>query len=251
MGLEKFQGKATSSSELEVMPFLEHLAELRDRLIRVSLAVVVGAVVCFMFASELFEFLRLPLSGWKTDMQLIGTGPAEAFVVKLKVSLLCGFILSAPYLLFQIWGFVAPGLYQSEKRLVIPFVAISTLFFFVGVVFCYYVVLPFAFGFFAEEFSSLSVSPQIKIGEYLSFVAKLILVFGLVFELPIASYFLTRAGVIDEKWLKENASYALVVIVIVAALLTPPDVATQLFLAVPLLILYGLCILVARFASSR
>lgn len=236
-----------SADEQATMPFLEHLAELRGCLARAIAAIVVCAVFSFLWAGELFSLLGAPLEAHFKNAELIGTGPAEAFIVKLKVSLGAGVLFASPFWFYQLWRFIAPGLHQNEKKFAIPFVFASTVCFLTGIAFCFFLIFPYAFDFFNDEFSSIGVSPQIRIGEYLSFAIKLLLVFGVVFELPILSFFLARLGLLSHHWLIKNGRYAIVVVFIAAAILTPPDVITQIFLALPLTILYLICIVIAYF----
>jgi sec-independent protein translocase protein TatC len=170
-------------------------------------------------------------------------------MTKLMVGIVGGFLLSLPLTFYQLWLFIAPGLHDHERRFVLPFVALSTLCFLAGAAFCYEFVLPVAFTFFSGEFQSLNVAPQIRMEEYLSFTIKFLLVFGAIFELPILSYFLARGGLLTHRWLLEKIRYSVVVIFIVAAILTPPDVVSQLLMAGPLLVLYALCIGVAYLAA--
>lgn len=228
------------------MPLAAHLEELRGRLGRSIAAIFVLSLICFGFADALFDFFTGPLRENFTEPQLIGTGVADAFIVKLKVALICGIIVSAPYCFYEAWRFIAPGLHQQERSMALPFVAASSFFFFIGIAFCFFVVLPFAFQFFESQFVSIGVAPAIRIGEYLTFVTKLLLVFGIIFELPVATYFLARLELISSKFLIEKARVSVVGIFVVAAILTPPDVLTQILLAIPLLILYALCIWVAQ-----
>ncbi len=233
------------------MPFLDHLEELRKRLLRISIAVIVTSIISFVWAGELFELLTGPLRESFKGASLIGTGPAEAFLVKLKVSLVAGIIISSPISFYQIWQFIAPGLYSNEKQHAGPFVVVSTLFFITGISFCYILIFPFAFQFFSEEFASIGINPTIKIGEYLAFAVKLLLIFGLVFELPVLSYFLARLGLITHTFLIDKARYAILIVFILAAILTPPDVVTQLLLAAPLIVLYGLCIIIVKLVAPK
>ena len=232
------------------MPFLEHLEELRLRLFRVIGAVLLMAIISYFWVNELFSLLFQPLrssglsASWQVD--IIGTSPAEAFTTKLKITAVAGVILSLPFSFYQLWHFVAPGLHEEEKKLVIPFVFFSTLFFLVGVSFCYYAAFPVAFTFFVQEYQSIAVSPRIQMSEYLEFIVTSMLVFGIMFELPVLSYFLARMKLLSSQLLIKNSRYAIVAIFIIAAVLTPPDVVSQLLLAVPLTVLYGLCILVCR-----
>ncbi len=231
--------------------FLEHLSELRNCLIKSIAGAAIGSIICFFFSSSLFSVLSSPLISAMPEAELVGLGPAEAFIVKLKVALVSGIVLASPLIFFQLWTFISPGLHEKEQKLALPFVAISTFSFLTGILFCFFVILPFAFSFFLGEFQSINVEPTIRIGEYLGFVLKLLLVFGLVFELPVISWFFAKLGILTPEWLVKNGRYAILGIFIVAAILTPPDIATQLLLAGPLIILYGICIQVTKIANKQ
>src|SRR2546428_3412321 len=169
------------------MPLTAHLEELRARLIRALLATLVAALLCYGLAEHLVAFLIRPLTALRPDQPLvIGTGVTEAFFTKLKVSFTAGIFLASPVIFFQAWRFVAPGLYESEKRIAFPFSIAASFFFVLGAAFCYVVVFPVAYEFFLQEFASIGVSPQIRISEYLSFASRMLLGFGVTFELPVA-----------------------------------------------------------------
>lgn len=238
-------------SDLKEMPFLAHLAELRQRIIHTALGIAAASAFTLNWSSELFDLLRRPIVEHFQGVELIGTGPAEAFVTKLKVGIVAAVLVSLPFTFFQIWRFISPGLHENERKLAIPFIASSTIFFLCGASFCYAVVLPFAFQFFGEEFISIGLAPQIRISEYLSFALGLVVVFGVMFEMPLFAYLLARLGLITSAWLARQFRYAVVIIFIVAGILTPPDVVTQMLLAVPLLLLYGLSIVVARSGEKK
>jgi len=229
------------------MPLTAHLEELRTRIIRSLLATGLAFGVCYYFADGLFAFLIRPLIALRPDQSLIiGTGVTEAFFTKLKVSFIAALFVASPVIFFQAWRFVAPGLYDSEKRLATPFAVAGSAFFVLGASFCYWVVLPVGFQFFLAEYVSIAVAPQIRITEYLSFTARMLLAFGVTFELPVVTFFLARLGIVTHRTLLGAGRYAIVVIFIVAAVLAPgPDVASQLLMAAPLLVLYGLSIVVA------
>jgi len=232
------------------MPLTAHLEELRWRLIKGLLAIVVGFAVAYGFADRLFALLIRPLTLAASDkgVKLIGTGVTEAFFTKLKVALVAGIFLAAPAILYQIWKFVAPGLHENEKRYVTPFVGFGSLFFVAGAVFCYEVVFQVGYAFFLEQYESIGIEPAIRISEYLTFTSRMLLAFGVTFEMPVAAFFLTRIGMINHRTLLQPWRYAVIVIFIVAAVLTPgPDVASQMLLALPLLFLYGVSIGVAYF----
>lgn len=235
------------------MPLTAHLEELRWRLIKALGAVGVAFIGCYNFAEQLFDFLTQPLlalnvsHGSDSDIvHLIGTGVVEAFFTKLKVSFIAAIFIASPVILYQIWQFVAPGMYDTEKRYARPFVFFGTFFFLCGAWFCYALVLPVGYRFFIAEYSTIRVSPEIRISEYLSFTSRMLLSFGVTFELPVITFFLARLGVVTHAMMLGYLRYAILVIVIVAAVLTPgPDIASQLLMAGPLLLLYALSIGVA------
>jgi sec-independent protein translocase protein TatC len=229
------------------MPLTAHLEELRWRIVRAFLGVAIAFGVCYWFAETLFAFLVRPLAALQPEHELIiGTGVTEAFFTKLKVSFIAALFAASPVIFFQIWRFVAPGLYESEKRLALPFATAASFFFVLGAAFCYWMVFPVGFRFFLAEYASISVAPQIRISEYLTFASRMLLAFGVTFELPVVTFFLARIGVLTHRTLLGTWRYATVAIFIVAAVLTPgPDVASQLLMATPLLVLYWLSIGVA------
>jgi sec-independent protein translocase protein TatC len=228
------------------MPLTGHLQELRTRLIRALLATTVGFALAYVWAAELVTFLVRPLVAQGLTVDVIGTGVTDAFFTKLKVSAIAGLFLASPVVFHQLWRFVSPGLYAREKRVAIPFSLAATVFFFAGAAFCYVVVFPVAFRFFLEQFTSIALGAQIRISEYLTFASRMLLAFGVTFELPVASFFLARIGLITHRTLVDGARYAVVGIFVVAAVLTPgPDIASQLLMAAPLLVLYVLSIGVA------
>jgi sec-independent protein translocase protein TatC len=229
------------------MPLTAHLEELRWRIIKSLLGVAVGFVASYAFSDRLFAILIHPLTeAGGEGVKLIGTGVAEAFFTKLKVSLIAGIFLAAPVILYQAWRFVAPGLYETEKRYLIPFVFFGTLFFAAGAVFCYALVFEVGYSFFLEQYATIGVEPTLRVSEYLSFSARLLLAFGVTFELPVIAFFLARVGILDHRTLIRPWRYALIAIVTLAAVLTPgPDVASQMLLAAPLVVLYVISVGVA------
>ncbi len=228
------------------MPLTAHLEELRWRLVRAAVATVAAFALTYGFANSLFHFLTAPLVSTLGDqVGLIGTGVTEAFFTKLKVSLIAAVFLASPVIFFQIWGFVAPGLYDHEKSYALPFVFSATFFFIAGAAFCFYAVFPVAFTFFVEEFQSIGVEPTLRITEYLSFSTRMLLAFGAIFEMPVFTFFFARIGLVDYSMMIRSTRYAVVVIFIVAAVLTPADAASQVMMAVPMLFLYGLSIGIA------
>jgi sec-independent protein translocase protein TatC len=229
------------------LTFTEHLEELRSCLLRALAAVIVASLACYFFADAIFGFMVAPLKQILPPGQnLIGTSVTEAFFTEIKVSLLAGVLFSSPFIFYEIWRFIRPGLIGNEGRLVIPFVLCATLFFLGGAYFCYRIVLPVAFSYFIEQYGSLGVTPAIRLGEYFTFFFRMVLAFGITFELPIITFVLVRLGVWDHRFMRRSFRYAVIVIFILAAFLTPtPDIINQLLLALPMLLLYILSIGVA------
>lgn len=237
--------------EQEKIPFTEHLEELRKRLIICFTAVGIGFVLSYGFKEKLFQILTRPLIRvMQTGDKLIFTGLPEAFFTYLKVAFLSGIILAAPVIFYQFWMFVAPGLYDKEKRLMAPIVFLSTFFFVGGAFFGYFIVFPYGFKFFLG-FASEIIRPLPSMREYLGFASKLLLVFGLVFELPLIITFLARLGIVSVSFLKKNRKYALLLFFVGAAILTPPDVVTQIMMALPLMVLYEISIIGARIFGKK
>lgn len=227
------------------MSLMGHLDELRSRIVKAALAMGLAFVPAYFFADFLFGFLQEPLSQSCIDCKLIGTGPTEAFFTKIKVALIAALFLASPAVFYQIWQFIEPGLYANEKRYVWPFVAFCSFFFLLGAGFCYLVVLPIAYAFFLEQYESIGVDATLRISEYLTFTARTLLAFGVTFELPILTFFFARIGLVTHTLMINVARYAVLVIFILAAILTPPDAISQVLLAGPLIFLYGLSIGVA------
>jgi sec-independent protein translocase protein TatC len=258
--------KINTAAAAKDMSILHHLSELRVRLAWSALAVAAGAIAAYCFSSEIFSLMTAPYlrtfaaasaqtpnagNGPAAAAALIGTGPAEAFLLKIKVALFAGAILACPVIFYQLWLFVSPGLYHQEKKFAVPFLAGSTLLFLTGVLFCYFLVIPFALRFFQTEYVSIGLAPVIKIDEYLTLVVQCLLGFGIVFEMPLLAFFLARFGILSHTMLIDWARPAVVVIFIISAVLTPPDVISQFLMAGPLLVLYGLSILVVRQSYRR
>ncbi|MCP3954787.1 MAG: twin-arginine translocase subunit TatC [Desulfobacterales bacterium] len=228
--------------EEEKIPFSDHLEELRERIIKSFIAVAIGFVVCYGFKEKLFELITRPLiSVMEKGDQLIFTGLPEAFFTYLKVAFLAGLILAGPVIIYQFWMFVAPGLYKNERKVMIPIVVLSTFFFIGGALFGYFIVFPWGFKFFLS-FASDTIKALPSMKEYLSFASKLLLAFGLVFELPIVITFLARLGLVTVPFLRENRKYAVLLFFVGAAMITPPDVVTQIMMAFPLMLLYEISI---------
>jgi len=241
-------------AELE-LPLSGHLEELRHRLSRALLAVAVGFAICYPQSEVIFRALTDPLhaaaGGLSVETTLIGTGVAEAFFTRLKVAFVAAIFLALPFLLYQTWLFVAPGLKEAEARYAKFFVLFGTLFFLSGAAFCYFVVFPVGFPFLLGEYVKIGINPAIRISEYLTFSSRMLLAFGITFEMPVVTYFLARIGLITHKTLIAYIRYAILAVFVVSAILTPPDVASQVLMALPLLGLYGISIGVAYLAQPR
>jgi sec-independent protein translocase protein TatC len=232
----------------KVMPFLDHLEELRKRLLISISAVFVLSLGCYFFSKKIMAILLRP---FPHDEKLIFLSPTEGFMIYIKISLFAGLILSLPVLFYQLWKFVRPGLYQKERKYTVRIVFFSTLFFLVGALFCYFLVIPYGLSFLLS-FGADQIKPTIQIKEYLKFVTLLIIVFGVVFELPLLSFFLTKLGLVTPEFLRKKRRYGIVAIFVAAAVLTPTtDIVSQLLLAVPLMILYEISIWVSKAALSK
>ena len=230
--------------------FLSHLVELRDRLIRALLSILVVFLCLFPWAKDLYALLAQPmLATLPQGGQMIATDVVGVFLVPMKVALMVAFLIALPYVLYQIWAFVAPGLYAHEKRLALPLVSSSVLLFFSGMAFAYFLVFPTVFGFMSQV-APEGVAWMTDIEKYLSFVMGTFVAFGVAFEVPVIVVVLVLIGAVDITTLKEWRSYVIVGAFIVAAIFTPPDVVSQLMLAIPLCLLYELGILMARFVRK-
>jgi len=227
------------------MSFLGHIEELRRCLLKSIVAVVVMSGVAFYFSDELIKFIQIPLDGTPLhNMQVTGT-----FYAYLKVSLIAGVIAALPIMFYQMWAFLSPGLLRSEKRMVIPLILVSTVLFLTGAAFCFYISLPISLKFLIGFSDGLIVN-YITVGSYISFAGLLILAFGFGFQLPIVCFVLGRMGIISSRFLSRGRRYAFVLILVAGAIITPPDVFTQVLLAVPIYLLYEISILVVRLTGK-
>ncbi len=231
--------------------FISHLIELRDRLIRAILALLIVFGVLFYWARDIYTLLAAPLLAELPEgTQMIAVEVAAPFFVPVKVTMFTSLVIALPYVLYQIWAFVAPGLYQHEKKLVLPLIATSTLLFLVGMAFAYFIVFPVVFH-FITAFAPDGVAVMTDIQKYFDFVLTLFLAFGVAFETPIAVVILTRMGIVSIDKLKQARPYVVVGAFVVAAIFTPPDVVSQLLLAFPLWLLYEAGLLVAGWLGRQ
>lgn len=250
----------TDESALPRQTLIEHLTELRRRVLWSLAAMAAGTLLCWFFVRGIYGFLVAPLArAMEKDGgtgRLIYTGLAEAFVTYLKVALFSGVFLTFPILAIQVWKFVAPGLYKNERRAFLPYLVATPVLFFLGGACVYYLVMPAAWPFFLSFQSTadqtvLPVQLEARVGEYLNMVMILIFAFGLCFQLPVVLALLARAGIVGAKTLSDSRKYAIVLIFVAAAILTPPDVFSQLLLAVPLMGLYEVSILIVRAIEKK
>ena len=240
--------------------FVSHLVELRKILISSLLCLVILFVLCYYFSDYIYGFLVEPYAAAvkndNLERRLIFTALQETFLTYLKVSFFAAFFITSPFILIQIWKFIAPGLYEHEKNAIMPYLILTPILFLLGGMLVYYLIMPLAIKFFLSFESSglsttLPIQLEAKVNEYLSLVMKLIFAFGLSFQLPVVLSLLARIGLIDSQFLKDRRKYVVVIIFAAAALLTPPDPVTQIGLAIPLLILYELSILSVKVIERK
>jgi len=235
----------------EKQPFFSHLKELRDRLVVSIIAVAVAFIITYYFKERLFDFLMQPfIRVMPAQSSFIFTGITEAFLTYFKISVVAALFLAAPVILYEFWMFVAPGLYENEKKYVYPFIFFGSLCFIFGALFCYFVIMPNIYRFFvsyAQDF----VIPMPDLKNYMGLTLKLLIIFGLIFELPLIAFYLSRAGIINPKMLAKKRRYAILGVFIISAIITPPDVVSMILVAVPLWGLYELGILIAKVFGKK
>lgn len=239
------------STEDSQQTLTEHLADLRTRIINILLILFIGTVICWSVSEHIFEIIRVPIAPYlnTSDGGLVYTGVTDKFMAHVKISMMSSVILTAPFWFYQVWLFVAPGLYRDEKKYALTFITSGVLLFLLGVLFVYYFVFPMAFQ-FLFAFGGTTDKPLITIGEYLSFFTMTTLLFGLCFELPLVIAILGMLGLVDQKFLRKNRRYAIVALSAVAAVVTPPDLMSMVFLLLPLVGLYELSIVLVGFLQK-
>ena len=251
---------AEADLDEKAMPLLDHLIELRGRLLNSLIAILVLFFICYYFAPELYDFLVAPLADVLEEMggqrRLIFTALHEAFFTYIKVAFFAALFLAFPFLAIQVWMFIAPGLYKNEKRAFVPFLVATPILFFMGGALVYYLIFPLAWQFFLSFESvggagALPIQLEAKVDQYLSLVMRLIFAFGLCFELPVVLTLLARIGFVSSKGLAKNRRYAVVLAFVAAAILTPPDVISQIGLALPTILLYEISIVCVRVVERK
>jgi len=245
-----YEMKKRKIDEVE-MPFLDHLEEFRWRIIKILIVVVVLTIISFIFSDYFIDALIHSTKNLENPINLQVLKVQTIFIIKLEMALIFGIVLGLPVIFYQIWSFVAPGLLEKERKYVVPVILFATISFLIGAVFAYFVIIPLALEFFLS-LAPPTVKNSIAIDFYFSFIARIIIVFGITFELPVVTLFLTKLGLLTPRFLKKYRRYAIVIIFIGAAILTPPDPTTQVLLAIPLLALYEISIWISYiFARKR
>lgn len=232
------------------MTLVEHIGELRYRLVRAAYGIFIGMCFCWGFSEKIFNFIRKPIEPYLPSGGLVFTSPIDKFMAHIKLALVCGMILSAPWWLYQFWKFISPALYKNEKKMAAGFVVFGTFQFLLGVVFTYFIILPMAFK-FLMTFGGDVDKPMITIDHYLGFFTQTSIVFGLAFELPVVISVLGIAGLISQRFLKEKRRYAVVGIAILSAIAAPPDALSMILLLVPLWLLFELSIIIVGFFEKK
>ena len=249
-----------NDKKIKQSSFVEHLTELRSRLVKSIVYLFIFFIVCYFFAENIYSFLLAPYAEAVKDdevnRRMIFTALHETFITYLKVAFFAAIFITSPIILTQIWKFVAPGLYKNEKRALLPYLIATPTLFLLGGMLVYYLIMPLAIKFFLSfetttQFTNLPIQLEAKVNEYLSLIMRLIFAFGISFQLPVLLSLLARAGFIDSQYLKKRRKYVIIIIFSVAAILTPPDPITQIGLGIPLLILYELSILSVRLIEKK
>ena len=252
MADDRIEGGAESSDNENEMGFLEHLEELRWRLIKAVIGIVIGGVIAGIFIDFIMDdFLLSPAKQTTPPLELINLKPYGQLVLYMEVILVCGVILSIPNIFYQLWKFIEPGLLPSERKYISWIVVFSSMCFLGGIAFAYFVMLPTALKFFAS-FGTQAISNNIAVNEYFSFVISVMLAAGIVFELPMVSFFLSKLGILTPAFMRKYRKHAIVIILILAGVLTPsPDLTSQLLLGIPLLILYEISIIISKLSQPK
>ncbi len=235
----------------EKQPFLSHLKELRDRLIVCITAIAIAFIFAYLFKEHVFKFLMQPfLMVMPEKSSFIFTYVTEAFITYFKISFVVALFISSPIILYEFWMFVAPGLYEKEKKYTVPFIVFGSICFIAGAFFCYYAILPTIYKFFVS-YAADFIIPMPDLKGYMNLTLKLLIIFGLIFELPLAAFYLGKAGIINYKMLSQKRRYAILGIVVISAIITPPDISSQILMAVPMWGLYELSIVITKLFGKK
>ncbi len=231
--------------------YLEHLDELRGRILKSASGVVAGTIVSFLFISKIFKFLCRPYLAVSPQHTLVSLDPSDTFMMTFRSAIIAGLGMALPWIVYQLWSFVAPGLHKDEKRYVTLGVISTALFFVMGALFAYFAIIPTAVSFFYSYSLSMGITPNWTIGGYFGFIMTLIACFGVVFELPVVIFLLSALGIVSPYLLTKYRRHAIVVIFIIAAIFTPPDAVTQLMMAIPMVLLYEISVLGAKIVYKK
>ena len=233
------------------LPFVAHLKELRDRILICILAVGVAFIGTYYFKERIFGFLMRPFTKvMPPQSSFIFTSLTEAFLTYFKIALVASLFVAAPVILYEVWKFVSPGLYDKEKRYIIPFISFGSIFFLIGGLFCYFVVMPTVYRFFVS-YAGPYIVPMPTLKEYMNLTLKLLVIFGFIFEMPLVAYYLSRVGIIKYRTLAKKRRYAILAIVVVSAIITPPELTSQILMALPMYALFEVSVLIARVFGKR
>lgn len=232
------------------MTLTEHLQELRKRLVNSLWSLLVFTSLAYNYSKEIFDFVRMPIAKYLTTGGLVYTGPLDKFMAHFKISIVVGIVLSCPFWLYQLWLFIAPGLYKNERKYMFSFISMGTILFLSGFLFSYFVALPMAFD-FLFTFGGDQDKPMITIDHYLDFFSQFSIMFGLSFELPLILSILAMLGIVSQKFLIEKGRYAVMILAVVAALITPPDVMSMAIMLVPLITLYYIGVFMVGFIQKK
>lgn len=229
---------------------IDHLVELRFRLVRSAWAIVIGMILCYNFTNQIFDFIRAPITPYLPTGGLVFTAPADKFIAHLKIAFFSGLIVACPFWMYQVWKFISPGLYSKEKKYTMGFIFSGTFLFLVGISFSYYLVMPAAFK-FLMGYGGTTDQAMITIDQYLSFFVMTTLMFGLSFEMPLIIVILGMLGIVSAKFLREKRRFAVVLMAAIAAVITPPDLLSMMMMLGPMLVLYEMSIILVRFFEAK
>ncbi len=228
----------------------EHLAELRKRLINCAYILVIATGICYGFSEKIFNFVRAPIAPYLPGGGLIYTGPLDKFIAHLKLAFVCGILVSCPFWLYQVWKFIAPGLYAKERRYTLGFILSGTGLFLLGALFSYYIALPMAFQFLMTYGGDID-KPMISIDQYMGFFTQMCLMFGVAFELPLVIVVLGMLGIVSQAFLKKNRRYAIMTIAVIAAIITPPDLLSMVMMLAPMWLLFEISVIIVGVFENK